>query len=309
MRMVNVVKKVGLMLLWMTVLLIFTACSEDSSTKEVDENGWPTTLRMGMMATEDDNNMARSSSAFAEDLAEELGIEVEMFEGQDYNMMIEAMRAEQIDLTNYGPFGYIIAVERSGALPLAILGESEESAMYQSVIIVPADSPVERLEELEGEDFLFVDPASTSGHLFPRASMLSQLGIENEQLEGYFNSVTYSGGHDKSILAIANGDAAGAAVCEFCVEMFAESGLFDPSDVRVIQTTDPIPGGPLAYRDGLPEDLVEKIKDFALSYHEKNPEYFEVMGMKGYFPVEDSDFDVIRETAELLNMSPEEMLN
>ncbi|WP_062051309.1 phosphate/phosphite/phosphonate ABC transporter substrate-binding protein [Bacillus sp. JCM 19034] len=296
---------VGVLLL---VLSVVGACSQESSNEDVNENGWPTTLKMGMMATEDDNNLARTSSAFADDLAEELGIEVEFFEGQDYNMMIEAMRAEQIDITNFGPFGYIIAVERSKAKPIAIMGESEESAMYHSVIIVPADSPVQTLEELEGEDFLFVDPASTSGHLFPRASMISQLGINNDEIESYFSSVAYSGGHDKSILAIANGDAAGAAVCEFCVPMFAESGLFDADDVRIIQTTDPIPGGPLAYREGLPEDLVEAIKEFALSYHEKNPEYFEVMGYKGYFPVEDSDYDVIRETAELLDMSPEEML-
>jgi phosphonate transport system substrate-binding protein len=291
------------------VLLVVTGCSSETEVGGTTENGWPETLRMGMMATEDDNNLARSTSAFADDLSEELGIEVEMFEGQDYNMMIEAMRAKKIDITNYGPFGYIIAVERSGAKPLAIMGQSEESAMYKSVIVVPKDSPVQSIEDLKGEDFLFVDPASTSGHLFPRASMLGILGLENSELEEYFNSVAYSGGHDKSLLAIANGDAAGAAVCEFCVDMFAGSGLFDPEDVRIIETTEPIPGGPLSYHEDLPEDLVEKIREFALSYHEKNPEYFEVMGMKGYFPVEDSDFDVIRETAERLNMSPDEMLN
>lgn len=291
------------------VFFVVAGCSNNSVVGEANsDNGWPKVLRMGMMATEEDNAQARSSKAFAEDLSKELGIEVEMFEGQDCNMMIEAMRSKKIDITNYGPFGYIIAVERSGAKPLAIMGQSEESAMYSSVIVVPKDSDVQTLEDLKGKDFLFVDPASTSGHLFPRATMLGQLGIGNEELEGYFNSVAFSGGHDKSLLAIANGDADGAAVCTFCVDMFAESGLFNVEDIRVIQETEPIPGGPLTYREDLPEDLVEKIREFALSYHEKNPEYFEAMGMKGYFPVEDSDYDVVRETAEKLNMSPEEML-
>ncbi|WP_209121625.1 phosphate/phosphite/phosphonate ABC transporter substrate-binding protein [Alkalihalobacillus sp. BA299] len=301
--------KKGLVGFLFMVLFVVTGCTSEKEVEGTANNGWPETLRLGMMATEDDNNFARSTSDFADDLSEELGIEVELFEGQDYNMMIEAMRAKKIDITNFGPFGYIIAVERSGAKPLAILGQSEESAMYQSVIVVPKDSPARSLQDLEGKDFLFVDPASTSGHLFPRASMLKELGLGNDELEGYFSSVAYSGGHDKSLLAIANGDAAGASVCEFCVEMFADSGLFDVEDVRIIMESDPIPGGPLSYREDLPEDLVERIREFALSYHEKNPEYFEVMGMKGYFPVEDSDFDVIRDTAERLNMSPSDMLN
>jgi len=301
--------KKGFLSLLILVLFVVTGCSSGSVSGETTtENGWPEVLRIGMMATEEDNALARSSKAFAEDLGKELGIEVEIFEGQDYNMMIEAMRAKKIDITNYGPFGYIIAVERSGAKPLAIMGQSEESAMYSSVIVVPKDSEAKSLEDLKGKNFLFVDPASTSGHLFPRATMLGELGIENDELEGYFNSVAYSGGHDKSLLAIANGDADGAAVCTFCIDTFAESGLINVDDIRILQETDPIPGGPLTYREDLPEDLVEKIREFALSYHEKNPQYFEDMGMKGYFPVEDSDYDVVRDTAEKLNMSPEEML-
>ncbi|MGP4040099.1 phosphate/phosphite/phosphonate ABC transporter substrate-binding protein [Gracilibacillus sp. D59] len=303
------VRKLKFGMMFVGVLFLIAGCSGTEEAQGKEKGEWPDVLRMAKLATEDDNALARTSTAFAEDLSAELGIEIEFFESQDYTMMIEAMRAEKVDLTNFGPFGYIIAAERSGAVPIAIMGQSEESAFYTSAIVVPADSDIESLEELKGTSFLFVDPASTSGNLFPRALLLDELGLENEDLEGFFGSVAYSGGHDKSLLALANGDADAAAVAPMTIDMFAKSGMINKDDYKVIATTDPIPSAPLTYREGLPEDLVEKIKEFALHYHEQNPEYFELQGANAYYPVDDSDYDAIRDVAERLNMSPEEMLD
>lgn len=268
---------------------------------------WPEVLRIGSLPLED-GEASRNADQFAKDLGEYLGIKVETFEGEDYNMMIEAMRSKKIDITTYGPFGYIIAVERSGAKLLAAMnnGPGTEGT---SVIIVPKDSPVQTVEDLKGKSFLFADPASTTGHLYPRATLMKKLGITNDEIETFFSNVSFSGGHDKSLLAIANGDADGAATCSQCIKMFSDSGLFKAEDVRVIAESDPIPGGgALAYRGDLPEDLVEKMREFALNYNKEHPEYFKAMGAAGFFPAEDADFDGVREVAKMLDMSPEEML-
>ncbi|CAM4392999.1 phosphate/phosphite/phosphonate ABC transporter substrate-binding protein [Paenibacillus alkaliterrae] len=268
---------------------------------------WPEVLRIGNLPMED-GEMSRSADQFAKDLGEYLGIKVETFEGEDYNMMIEAMRSQKIDVTTYGPFGYIIAVERSGAKLLAAMnnGPGTEGT---SVIIVPKDSPAQSIKDLKGKNFLFADPASTTGHLYPRATIMRELGITNDEIATYFSNVSFSGGHDKSLLAIANGDADGAATCSQCIEMIAGAGLIKAEDVRVIAESDPIAGGgALAYRGDLPADLVEKMREFALGYGEKNPEYFKAMGAAGFFPAEDADFDGVRDVAKKLNMSPEEML-
>lgn len=34
-----------------------------------------------------------------------------------------------------------------------------------------------------------------------------------------------------------------------------------------------------------------------------------ISGINGFYPIEDSAFDVVRDTAEKLEMSPEELLN
>ncbi|RIX51317.1 phosphate/phosphite/phosphonate ABC transporter substrate-binding protein [Paenibacillus nanensis] len=291
-------------------MLVLAGCGQSANETAAggESSGeWPKVLRIGSLPMED-GELSRGADQFAKDLGEYLGIEVETFQGEDYNMMIEAMRSKKIDLTTYGPFGYIIAAERSNAKLLAAMnnGPGTEGT---SVIIVPKDSPVQKVEELKGKNFLFADPASTTGHLYPRATLMKQLNLANDEIPEFFGNVSFSGGHDKSLLAIANGDADGAATCSQCIEMIGGAGLINPEDVRVIAESDPIPGGgALAYRGDLPQDLVDKMREFALSYADKNPAYFEGLGAKGFFPAEDSDFDGVREVAEMLEMSPEEML-
>lgn len=317
-------KKTGLqMALVITALMVVLAGCGQNANSGSNGNGnasgnaatedaaaateWPEVLRIGSLPIED-GEASRNADQFAQDLGEYLGIKVETFEGEDYNMMIEAMRSKKIDVTTYGPFGYIIAVERSGAKLLAAMnnGPGTEGT---SVIIVPKDSPVQTVEDLKGKSFLFADPASTTGHLYPRATLMKKLGITNDEIETFFSNVSFSGGHDKSLLAIANGDADGAATCSQCIKMIADSGLIKAEDVRVIAESDPIPGGgALAYRGDLPEDLVEKMREFALNYNKEHPEYFEALGVAGFFPAEDADFNGVREVAKLLDMSPEEML-
>ncbi|WP_248927626.1 phosphonate ABC transporter substrate-binding protein [Paenibacillus hamazuiensis] len=270
---------------------------------------WPEVLRLGVLPGEEEGKLSRGNKQFVEDLGKELGIKTELYIGEDYTAVVEAMRTKKIDLASFGPFSYIIAAERSGAVAMAVKAKNESEAFYHSLIVVPANSKAQKIEDLKGKTFLFADPASTSGHLFPRALMMKQLNITNDQVEKFFSNVSFSGGHDKSILAIAKGTADGAGVCDSCIKRVVDAGLVKESDYRVLATSDPIPQSPLAYRKDLPADLVEKIKQFILNYHKdnKNPAFFGG-GTQQFFLVDDSKYQVVRDTAKALNMSPEELL-
>lgn len=268
---------------------------------------WPKVLRLGVLPGEEEGKLSRGNKQFVEDMGAALGIKTELFVGDDYTAVIEAMRTKKIDIASFGPFSYIIANERSGALPLAVKATSKEAAFYHSLVVVPKNSPAQKIEDLKGKTFLFADPASTSGHLFPRAKIIEQLGIANDQVESFFSTVSFSGGHDKSIIAISKGTADGAGVCDSCIKRVVDAGLVSADDYRVIAQSDPIPSSPLTYRGDLPADLVDKVKAFIFDYHKQNPAYFSD-GKQQYFPVEDSDYEVVRTTAKALNMSPEELL-
>jgi phosphonate transport system substrate-binding protein len=126
------------------------------------------------------------------------------------------------------------------------------------------------------------------------------------EVDALFSSVSFSGGHDASILAVARGDADGAGISSSTLEKMIKSGALKESDIRVIKKSDPIPKDPVAYRSDLPQDLKDKIREFFLNF--KNEEFFKEMGINGYYPTDDSKFDVIRKVVKALNLTPEELL-
>ncbi|NHN34162.1 phosphate/phosphite/phosphonate ABC transporter substrate-binding protein [Paenibacillus agricola] len=275
--------------------------------KEVDAPKMPEVLRVGVLPGEEEGKLSRGNKKFVEDLGIATGLKTELFVGDDYTAVIEAMRTKKIDIASFGPFAYIIAAERSGAVPFAVKATSLEAAFYNSLVVVPASSTAQTIADLKGKTFLFADPASASGHLFPRAIFINKLGVKNEDIESFFSNVSFSGGHDKSIMAIAKGTADGAGVCDTCIQKVIDAGLVKTTDFRILAKSDPIPTSPYTYRKDLPVELVEKIKTFMFDYHTKNPQFF-ANGTQKFFPIEDKDFKVVKDTAKALNMDPAQLL-
>src|SRR5699024_3033985 len=159
--------------------------------------------------------------------------------------------------------------ERSGAEVFSVGAENEEDVTYTSVVIVPKDSEAEPVEDLKGKDFMIVDRASTSGHIFPRVKIMEELDVTNDEVASVVNNVTFSGSHDASILAIANGDADGAAVATDVMDAMLDQGVVKEDDFKIISESDPIPRGPDAYRSNLPDDLKEEIREFYYDYEDE----------------------------------------
>ncbi|HLR81027.1 MAG TPA: phosphate/phosphite/phosphonate ABC transporter substrate-binding protein [Bacillota bacterium] len=308
--------RVFLLIVFTMVMLVLTACggeSQSSNAEEVDaeqsQEGteeWPEQLTIGVVPSEDQTTVSDRVQNFADELSEHLDMDVEVFLGTDYNAVVEAMRTENIDIAFFGPFAYVLANERSGAEVFSVGAENEEDVTYTSVVIVPKDSEAESVEDLKGKDFLFVDPASTSGHIFPRVKIMEELDVTNDEVESVFNNVTFSGSHDASILAIANGDADGAAVATDVMDAMLDQGVVKEDDFKIISESDPIPRGPDAYRSNLPDDLKEEIREFYYDYEDEK--FFEERGINGFYPIEDEAYDVVRDAADALGMSPEELL-
>lgn len=302
-------------------MLVLTACGKststgkETSTEDQNQNAveegskqgeWPEVLRVGFIPDEDQETLSRRTEGMMKDMEKALGIKVEMFVGTDYTASIEAMRGKKLDIAQFGPFAYTIASERSGAVAFAVGANSEKDVFYKSKIIVPADSKVEKLEDLKGSKMLFVDPASASGNLFPRTLLINKLGLQKEEVESYFSSVSFSGSHDASVLAIKNGDADVAAVASTILNRMIGEGLVKESDFKVIDESDPIPGTLFSYRNDLPADLVEKIQQFFYSY--QNAAFFEDQKIKGFFSIKDENYQIVRDTANKLKMGTDELL-
>ena len=198
--------------------------------------------------------------------------------------MVEGIIAGRIDVAQFGPFAYVIATKNGPNLEVAGAAIRKQGAApgYRSYLVTGKDSGISSLEDLAGRSVCFTDPGSTSGFLFPSEGLLS-VGLDPSEGSTDITPV-FAGGHDASILSVANGDCdAGFAADIFLKSQpddagpgrLQESGDLDGildrvdagSDVNpenaelaIIWKTEFIAAAPFAInKDTLPEDMVDEI--------------------------------------------------
>jgi phosphonate transport system substrate-binding protein len=225
--------------------------------------------------------------------------------------VIEAMRTGRVDVALYGPFSYVIASSEANATSLVASPNQSTGALgYKSLIITRADSGLDSIESLRGHSMAFADPASTSGNLFPRL-ILANAAITD--VEGFFSETSFSGGHDASLVAVANGQVDAAGVCDTCIQRFYREGLADPADIRVIAESETIPPSPVAARADLDPALRQQITDVYLRLVPEHPEIvqeadsLDELPAHPYQTVSDDQYDVIRELADKLHVDLAEL--
>ena len=73
--------------------------------------------------------------------------------------------------------------------------------------MVRSDSGINSLKDLKGKSFAFVDPASTSGHLYPKTLLFSK-GLDPKT---FFGKSVFAGSHNAVVFSIYKGEVDGGA--------------------------------------------------------------------------------------------------
>lgn len=270
--------------------------------------GMPDPLVMGIIPAEDNSEMLRQYEPIVEYMSKELGVEVEPYTATDYSGIIESMRSGDVQVAWFGPLSYVLATEVAGAEAIAVQQTEEgQDPTYKSLIVTQPDSDIQSIEDLQGKTFSFVDPASTSGNLFPRKAMVDA-GLEPDT---DLAEATYAGGHDASALAVANGDVEAGAVADSTLESMVSEGVMEEGDLRVVAESDPIPESPIAVSEDLPEPAKQQLKELFLGM---TPETVgaETLGSEdaiGYVEAKDEDYQAVRDLVETLDLNLEELAN
>ncbi|MFQ5759619.1 MAG: phosphonate ABC transporter substrate-binding protein [Acidiferrobacterales bacterium] len=257
----------------------------------------PGLLKVGFIPAEDARAMVRQSQAIMDKLAAALGMKVEAFVGSDYNATIEALRANHIDVALLGPFSYVLATTQAPVEAFAITVTAKTMQPgYHSIIITQKDSPINSLHDIKGHTYAFVDPGSTSGFMVPSTAFVQE-GIvpEND-----FKEVMYSGGHDASIVAVAEGKVEAASVADRILERAFAKGLATRDKIKVIWESPMIPNNPMLYRTNLPADLKKKIREAFYTF--ENLPFGEMGTVARFQPATDKDYDPVRDIAKALNL-------
>lgn len=265
-----------------------------------------TEFNIGILGGENAQDRLTSNECLRAKIEAELGVPVKLFTPADYDGVIQGLLGGTLDYAWLGASAYAkIQLTDPEAVEVKLTKEnSNGSTGYYSIAFARKDSGIATIEDAKGKVFAFAEPNSTSGYLVPGAELTAKYG----DLPSFFKEVKMSGGHEQTIVGVANGDfdagvswADGVGNWEDgynsgAFRKAADAGLVDMNDIVEIWRSTLIPEGPMVVRKALPQDVKDKVTKLTADLWETDAEcaYGVAAGeAKDFVPVEASAYDGI----------------
>jgi phosphonate transport system substrate-binding protein len=224
-------------------------------------------------------------------VARKSGKDLEFVQRKTYEEINELLGKGEVDLAFICSGPYASAKDRYGFVPLAV-PEVQGSTFYQSYLIVNKNSTFHGLASLKGHSFAFTDPASNTGKLVP-TFWLAEM---EERPETFFSQIIYTYSHDNSILAVARGLVAAAAVDGLVWEYYQTTNPVFTSKTRIIKKSEPYGIPPLVASGRVPASEQKKLRHTLLTMHQ-DPEGKQILAkllIDRFLPLQEEWYEPIR---------------
>jgi phosphonate transport system substrate-binding protein len=278
----------------LTTLLASGAFAQDAITE----------FNIGILGGENAQDRLTSNECFRAKMEEALGVPVKLFTPADYDGVIQGLLGGTLDYAWLGASSYakIYLTDPEAVQVMLTKQNLDGSTGYYSIGFTRADTGITSIDDAKGKVFAFADPNSTSGFLVPGAELTAKYGT----LEEYFSEVKMSGGHEQTIVGVANGDFdAGVSWADGlgnwedgynsgAFRKAADAGLVDMANLVEIWRSELIPEGPMVVRAALPQDVKDKVTALTADLWETDAEcaYAVAAGdAKDFIPVEHSAYE------------------
>ncbi|MFM9837800.1 MAG: phosphate/phosphite/phosphonate ABC transporter substrate-binding protein [Cyclobacteriaceae bacterium] len=239
-------------------------------------------------------------------LEKKLGVKVKFFFTSDYTSIIQALRSKKVHMADIPPFAYIIATQKPGLSPIVTMGLNGAPAMYKSFIFTNPQTGIKTIEDLKTNSgkltLCFSDPASTSGHLIPRAYLMS-IGLDPLKS---FGETKFCGTHAATLLSVKTGKVdIGCASWDLSYAKLLREGMVKESEIVELWRSPAIINNCVVVRDEINKEFVQKVKDIFLNAASDDYNAFKTYANlyypdpshMSYIPVADSSYNSLRKIA------------
>ena len=220
-----------------------------------------TKLVMAFVPSGESQTILQSGNQVAHLLEVATGYRFESFVATSYAGVIEAMGAGRADIGWLNTFSYVIAHQKYG-VEVRLVTVRFGLPYYRAEIIAQSASGINSLADLKGKRFAFVDPASTSGYLFPLAG-LKKAGYDPAK---FFGQTVFAGSHNNVVLAVYQGRAEAGAVFEDARASVQKTLPDVMQKLKVVWKSDPIPNDTVSFRKDLPADVKDRVSTALLRF-------------------------------------------
>ncbi|HEU4438233.1 MAG TPA: phosphate/phosphite/phosphonate ABC transporter substrate-binding protein [Methylomirabilota bacterium] len=263
-----------------------------------------TPLTLALTPSRDPTALKEAGDAFARTITQLSGVSVKAIVASDYAGVIEALRSKRVDLAFVHPVGYVLANREAGCRIL-VRDVWQGKTAYTARFFVRKDQGIHRVEDLRGKTVAFVDPASSSGYIYPMVLLIKQGLVRDRDPKTFFKEALFTGTHEAALQTVLRGRVDAAASFDKAPELY----LKDPAlvaQLSFVGETPEIPEAGICARPGLPAEPLARIKRALLSI--KAPEHAavlkEIYGIDGFIEADDRDYQPVRDAMTLMNLSP-----
>jgi phosphonate transport system substrate-binding protein len=226
----------------------------------------PAEINFGVISTEASVNQKKNWEPFVETMSNATGLKVKAFYATDYAGVIEAMRFNKVHVAWFGNKSGMEAVDRANGEVFAQVVSKDGSTGYYSHVIVHADSPFAKLDDVRKCDkslnFGIGDPNSTSGFLVPTAYIFAARDIDPKACFKTLRNAS----HQANAMAVANKQVDAATNNSEDLQRIEKTAPAARKQIKIIWTSPLIPLDPLVWRKDLDASVKAKLYTFLLGY-------------------------------------------
>ena len=226
-------------------------------------------LRLALTPSQNPTSLQESGEEFASVLTQLVGMPIKVFIASDYTGVIEALRSHNVDLAFVHPVGYVLASREAGCRIIA-KDVWHGKTSFPARLWVHQESHIQSLEELRGRTTAFVDPASSSGYIYPMVMLIKRGLIKQRDPKTFFKEVFFAGSHDAALLALLRRNVDATASFDTASQQYlkvpchADSTKLCPDEARIRQLsyvaeTKPIPEAGICGRADLNPLVARKV--------------------------------------------------
>lgn len=277
--------------------------------KESSEPYVPKELKVQFVPSQSAETLEAKAKPLEKLLKKELDIPVKVSVATDYNTIVEALDADQIDVGFLPPNAYVEAHKRSNAtvlLQALRYGIAQKGGVaehtnklvdsYRAEVLVAKNSKIKDVKDLKGKTIAVQDVTSSAGYVYPVAE-LKDKGIDiNKDVK-----TVQVKGHDQAVLSVLNGDVDAAFVFEDARLNVLKDQPNVMNKVIPIYFTKAIPNDTITVRGDMSKKWKEKIQQAFINIG-KTKEGKKIISSlythEGYVKTSDKKFDTVREYAK-----------
>ena len=257
-----------------TIVLLFVSCihtgnnefevdfKESKSSEQLDNDLKSQTVYIAIASMTSPKETYQYYSDLINFISKKTGHPIYIKQKKTYEEVNKMLENSEID------FAFICAGAyaeeyHTQKLKLMVAPQISGKLHYHAYIIVNKNSGINKFEELRDKSFVFTDPLSNTGRLYP----MKRLTDLNTTPEEFFMKTVFSYGHDISIQMVNRGIIDGASVHSLIYNYISYYHPEEVSNIAIIEESKEFGMPPVVIPSGLPEEKFKKYQEVFLNMH------------------------------------------